>query len=278
MNEQQQNRLRELYRRSRQEQPSAALDQRILNSARRVRNRGRNRWVWGLSTAAVALLSFNVVLQIYFDASGPMEAEMLDLPSYKPRASAESTSPSSPPRPPSQMMEQRMPLPAAPVEEAVIESYELRPQPMMAPELLLQDRAADIKREKERALFKRSVAGAQRMQKSKSRHLPRLPSRLDELLARATGLSGEETASGKVIVYAGNKLILTVEDNEKGSRFKAWQGVQVLGITQDWNFTPSDLDACRKQTVFTSCNLPSGVVGFYSDGRLDHISWIQAHE
>ena len=84
--------LLSLYRRSSQEQPSALLDQRVRNAARRTIKSRRPGWKWGLSTAAVLVLSFSVVLQTYFDEGRPQEA--MDITSMAPLREQPSDSPS----------------------------------------------------------------------------------------------------------------------------------------------------------------------------------------
>ena len=54
--------LSALYQRSRREQPSAALDQAVMQEARRALSRRRLRWWLPLSTAAVILLGVSLTL------------------------------------------------------------------------------------------------------------------------------------------------------------------------------------------------------------------------
>ena len=57
--------IRKLYRQTRTEQPSSELDQRIRIAAHDDIATKKPNWVWSLSTAAVILLSVNVVLNVY---------------------------------------------------------------------------------------------------------------------------------------------------------------------------------------------------------------------
>ena len=57
--------ISELYRLTRSEQPSAELDQRIRHAAHHAIGAKKPNWIWSLSTAAVILLSVNVVLNVY---------------------------------------------------------------------------------------------------------------------------------------------------------------------------------------------------------------------
>lgn len=56
--------LTTLYRASRKEQPSEALDQAILSEARKVASKRRNRWIVPLSSAALVLLGVGLSLPL----------------------------------------------------------------------------------------------------------------------------------------------------------------------------------------------------------------------
>lgn len=64
MNEHQEQHLRDLYQLSRKEQPSTTMDKRIRQAAQGQIASRRNKWVRALSTAAVVVLSFSIVLDI----------------------------------------------------------------------------------------------------------------------------------------------------------------------------------------------------------------------
>lgn len=278
MNEQQQEKLRQLYRRSRQEQPSADLDRHIRSAAQRALNRGRNRWIWGLSTAAVLLLSFNVVIDLFMGEQHEMNYNDLDLPSSMPRMEVEKKSKAV--ESSVEEAQQQRAVPAAPAAEPVIDFYRVLPDREMEfdMESLSGDAATPSARKMERLSRKRSIMGVEKPALVETADVKILPHRLADLLKLADGLSGEELTSGKVMLYSRNKLILTVEPAATGFSYRAWQGVEILGVREDWTIRPSSLDACNDQDVYTSCVLRPGLTGYFEAERLDHISWNQADE
>lgn len=57
--------IKALYQQTRTEQPSAELDRRIQHAAYKAATKDKSRWIWPLSTAAIFMLSLNVVLNLY---------------------------------------------------------------------------------------------------------------------------------------------------------------------------------------------------------------------
>lgn len=275
MNEQEQEKLRQLYHRSRQEEPSADMDRRIRNAARRALNGGSNWWIWGLSTAAVLLLSFNVVLELFMGEQHETGIYEQDLPSSLPRMDVDKRLESN-----VEKIEQKQVVPAAPAEKPVIEFYQVLPHRKLESELesLSEDAATPGEKKSEIILRKRSSSSVEKPASAEFDALRRLPHQLADLLRLADGLSGEELASGKVLLYSDNKLILMVEPGIAGFQFKAWRGAEIIGVKEDWSISPSSLDDCHDQGAYTSCLLRPGIVGFFEADRMDHVNWIQADE
>jgi len=71
--------IRALYKQSHQEQPSEFLDKRIRKAAQRALSQNRRRWIWGLSTAAVMVLSFNIVLDLFINKPELTESYVDDI-------------------------------------------------------------------------------------------------------------------------------------------------------------------------------------------------------
>ena len=123
MSDPQQDKLRELYRRSRQEQPSVDLDRQIRDAARRPVQRRSRRWIWGLSTAAVLMLSFTVVLDLYLGDRVQEPLYFNDFQSSIKPAQVERKAMGR--ERADEEIEQQYRAPAAPAAEPVIDFYEV---------------------------------------------------------------------------------------------------------------------------------------------------------
>jgi len=124
------NRLGELYRAGTGEEPSARLDARIREAARRERPRRRHRWVPALATAAVLVLAVAVLVRV------PEQAvETGSVPNGAQQQAAE-------PAPPAASGAARKSSPARALEEAArIEMYAAPPK--------VQAPAASLERERD---------------------------------------------------------------------------------------------------------------------------------
>ncbi len=272
MNEQQQDKLRELYRRSRNEQPSIEMDQSIRIAALRALNRGRRKWLWGLSSAAVVLLCFSIVMQLVVDQPAQFELESEDMsiseypasPSLKPRSANES-----------QLIDQKI-AGAGPVAESMpslaadSSLEEIRSLAKREAALLLENKTED----EQHALSEDASFDILRSRQAIA--IPKLPTDLAGLKAMRAGLSGEERA-GKISLYAHDKLILVASPETGGFAFRAWPGAQVLGVKVDWDVLPAQWMDCEQENVYLRCVLEQGVDGYFEGQRLDHISWQQPH-
>jgi hypothetical protein len=290
MNDPQEQRLNELYRNSRREQPSAKLDRRIRKAAKAAVNRRRNRWLWTLSTAAILVLSFTLVIEMSTFEEHSVDIEFMDKPpaatvdglekeaqqrkrlnelataerkSQLLKKSAESMASD-------RMEEQLVPeLNWEPPSEADEAGYDkaigsVSPAPAHAPSTLVQSKPITLPQ----ASDKRKSPEAKQIVS-----IPDLPDTLEGLQDLNSSLTGETTSSGRVTLFSGEKLILTMHQQANGIEYMAWSGSEVLGINLDWNMTPAQALSCVEGVVYRHCQLTDDVSAFFDQQRLDHISW-----
>lgn len=279
MSDQQDKDLLALYRRSRQEEPSQLTDMRIRQAAQKAmaaRSRKDRRWLWGLSTAAVLVLSFSVVLQVWMVQDSPLviqkdsvsTSEHMPTPNFLP-------TPEPPPGGASEAGDRRlenlpaMPMSAAPMPEKTVAKEE----PM------LQEDQAEIAVDRE-AFRKKAPAHSLQQSAPEPRLpdavvIPRLPASVEAFQAMAPRLVVEKSASGLIAVYTANKLILSVQHQPDGLVFKAWPGSEVLGIKLNWQLNPMQLSGCIDDSVYQQCQLQQDVYAHFEGVRLDFIQWNQ---
>ena len=289
MTDQQDKDLLTLYRRSRQEEPSQLADTRIRQAAGKAvsikpvetsvkKNRG---WLLGLSTAAVLVLSFSVVLQVWMDQDEPsvILQESASVPVERPKPDFK---PKLKPEPSLDVSEYDMndssfddisaiPAPAAPLSKQAIGKQQSMPEEKLA------EVAAD--REVFRKKAQTRVPGVDRSKRdSRSPDtlvIPQFPESVTSLQAMAPRLVVEQNDSGLIAVYRTNKLILTIQQQPKGASFKAWPGSEILGVKVDWQLSPQQLQGCEDGPVYLKCPLKQNVDAYFEGERLDFIRWIQ---
>jgi hypothetical protein len=260
--------LYSLYQKSRQEQPRERLDERIRMAAKRRLKRDKKRWIWGLSTAAVVVLSFSVVINVSDIDSTSMQ-RIIEKETMEP----------------SEVMNdgirEEARVPESPAMLFGDNSARRIATPQEIEEVLTLDKVSQWAKSRSieisamrPALSKKSEAESVEL----SLVIPDLPTELDALLELGDSLTGEITPSGLVTVYAKDKLILTVDSNSGAHRFKAWPGSGILGVGLDWTQGVSRLQDCDNKNAYTVCSLSDQVRGMFEDNRLDHISWVVSRE
>jgi hypothetical protein len=288
MNQQEQQALRALYRQTRNEQPSHMLDRRIRQAAMQQRQRRRPRWIWGLSMAAVLVLSFSLVLQLGVqDAGLPAEYEQ-DL--HKPLSSTPHEPPESAPAP-------AFAPPGVP-------SSPSRSTPGMKKELLrpprqLADEAEISTQASEQRLTEsiQSLGAARTEDQASSRGqggtkpapmarvaptpvttpvLPTLPVQLLTWQAWSSALTVIERDSDHLeIVHQGRKIV-DLKRSEQGTRFNAWRGSEFIGVKADWSVSRYQFGDCHTDSSYQVCVWDGDVHAVFDGARLDHIRWWQA--
>jgi len=312
MNDPQDDKLLNLYRQSRLEQPSAEMDTKIVQAAKRALYRKRNRWLWALSTAAVIVISFNVVFELSFMDEQITELDTL-LEIKKPTLPSTGALPEEPLM--IERLDEQEDLQLEDQLEVLNEAADHVAQPVMN-RLLQTDGAGQqvetdrdsfksIAKPKLQAVEKERKTGLKNDQKKldikklemKKREnakrlesaapssamaprpiIPELPSTLDQLLALNAYLIGQQSNSGLITLYSQDKLILTVKSEQGLIHYKAWPGSEIIGIRLDWKMSPAELKNCRHDTAFTICDLTNGGKALFEENRLDHISWTRPDE
>ena len=269
MNDEDDLKLQALYRESRQEQPSAELDRQIHNAASRALYRKKRHWLWQLSTAAVVLLSFSVVLNLLIDEPETPEtmleeqvlSETLGL-AKSPKPAAEAEAVAGAPAESSSAREAPM-LMQAPAARALQKDKKPGTEPAQSQRMLADDAV---------------IATTEQDNEQPSFQFPRLPADLDGLLKLAEGLRGVQRADATINLYHRDKLILRVQPAEDSTRYLAWPGAEILGVAADWSYTPQSSSNCSQPVPYRRCELTSEVDGFFEGERLDHISWRQLRD
>lgn len=272
MNDQHDDALITLYQKARQEQPSELLDRRIRKAAQRRINRDKKRWVWGLSTAAVLVLSFSVVFDVSEFESEPMQSIIQEKASAHsqalndviPEAKSEPESPavlSKPDFASREVMPEEM-------DEMPLRKKKSKEQRSVEKIISSTRHSIDywLERESYKPQFEKDSVALEL-------DIPVLPVELQALLNLHTGLSGEITPAGLITIYSENKLILTLSSTGGKFRFKAWPGSEKLGVKVTWSIKPEQLNECNRQGVYVSCSLNEQVQGLFEQDRLDHIRW-----
>lgn len=288
MSDQSEQRLEQLYRQTRREQPSAILDQHIRQAAVRALARRRRTWLLGLSSVAVLVLSVSVVLDLLWDdmTTLPRPERVDTFPdriandaSPRPFSELESVNgyEDSIARQVPERLNGLVPSPSSPApeeprsrfaasrEEAARQYRESQSELALAESTALHEKAQVLKKATESRPEDADIV------------IPELPYKLGQLVRLAAGLQGEQSESGVISLYLDNKLILSVRSVIEGHQFKAWQGSEVIGVKVSWVLTPDMFEQCQAGPVYLACELKAGVTGYFESDRLDHIAWDVPH-
>lgn len=285
MNDQHEKKLLALYRRSRQEEPSQLTDERIRQAAHKVASirskeekmpKEDRRWLWGLSTAAVLVLSFSIVLQVWMDQDEPFA-----VPQESALAPVSRAAPDLKPAPAPAASKldaddtgfdslSGMPTSAAPMSEQAVGKEES----MFEEDL--EEKAAHQKALQKKPLAHRIEQPVPDSPSLDAVIIPQLPDTLEGLQTMLPRqLVVEQSESGLIVVYMANKLILTVQPQAAGSVYKAWPGSEALGVKVNWQLNPQQLMACKDGSVYLTCPLQRNVDAHFEGTRLDFILWRQ---
>lgn len=283
MNDRDDEALLALYRRSRNEQPSEILDQRIRQAALRVSNRRQRNWIWSLSKVAVVVLSFSVVLQLWMDSQPTEELVIQQEQTTKqlpgivlPSRSVEI--PQQEELNESQLSDeniiQRRSLQESTVTSgtvdddrpsaSTIDRFAVTPEP--AATILSDD-----------SLPSESPALLPDYEPTVTVIIPDLPANLAELSSLAPAITGRETTPGNIDLFIDDARILSIVPEGQTLRFRAWRVSESLGIQVDWSLEPDQLSDCVNSGEYLGCPINPQVTGFFQGQRLEYIEWLQSN-
>jgi hypothetical protein len=290
MNQQTDKALLALYRRASDQQPSALLDARVRRAAQQsVQNRPRY-WAWGLSTAAVLVLSFSVVIQL---VEAPMEQASGTADLYQtspPQEAADTESPS--------VMSQQPPAARAKAQRLNAENLALESFSAMkksqAP-TVDRDFGAPIagaglsapQHEERARLHAAPPASVDRLFEEEVGNvlLPSLPLSVDGIRQLDSTLDVSESSSGELDIHFEGSLIARLRKLDSGARIQAWRGAERLGLRFNWSRDSGLLQSCSNSgqpggnntDVHLECRV-DGRIRVYSSmstATPEYIEWIQ---
>ncbi len=270
--------IRALYRLGRQENPSNLVDKRIKNAAHRVTLKRQRRWVWSLSTAAVIVLSFTVVLNVVeteiettsnFPISAPLSQGVINdiAPIEIENSFSEDTSLT--------MHETKE------FESQVATKLESRKHKMAKEKLEPTRNKANLKRMNAAPslLTLASPADSALALEEQSEHLtlPVLPTELHGLLLLDDSLTGDEVGN-KIQVFYKDKKIIELIKYRSLVVFKAWKGSEIISLKVNWDMAISELKNCEVRRAKKICNLNKHIQAVLIEEKLEYIIWEQEVE
>ncbi|MCP4409177.1 MAG: hypothetical protein GY807_15750 [Gammaproteobacteria bacterium] len=273
MNEHQEQRLRDLYQLSRKEQPSTTMDKRIRQAAQGQIASRRNKWVRALSTAAVVVLSFSIVLDL--TQQQPELTESDDIPvTERPETEAIPME--------EEVMFDMMAPPAMPA------ATEIASEPEPEGQTGISDREAispfikfseTLKRD-QKSDFADQVAPLASHTKNLSFEMsddgiiiPTLPTTLDALLAINKSVTGKQLDNGDIEIFAGNRRILRLSHNYGVQLFTAWPGAERLEVEVNWQIGPESMFNCSYLGSALLCQWTKSVSASFRNNQLESVSW-----
>ncbi len=285
MSTEEDNKLQALYQASRDEAPSELLDQRVLRAARNQQRARQPAWLKLGAVAAVLVLSFSVVLQVgqepFDEVMEEAAVETGETALMSPMHDA--TPELSVVEPAREFMPDRQTSMTEAEPVRVLPSTAMTPAPMSRSASQDQMTKApsgfglaqpNAQRAAPSALSN-EVPSSSRERKGSYFVPPRLPVTVEGLKAMAPLLRFEISPTGRQLVYRGDKLVMSMQNDGQDRVFKAWSGSDSLGVDIDWDSPVSRFGNCRESAVYIECPLGDGVTGYFEGDRLDHIEWRQ---
>jgi len=270
--------IRALYRLGRQEHPSDLVDKRIKNAAYRVTMKRQRRWVWSLSTAAVIVLSFSVVLNVVeteiettsiFPKSAPLpQGAHYDIaPIDIENSFAEDSSVT--------MRETKE------FESQVATKLESRKHKIAKEKLEPTRKKANLKRMNASPGLSTLASPADSAlaleEPSEYLSLPVLPTELKGLLLLDDSLTGDEVGNKIQVFYKDKKIIELIKYNSLVV-FKAWKGAEIISLKVNWDMAISELKNCEVRRAKKICNLNKKVQAVLIEEKFEYIIWEQEVE
>jgi hypothetical protein len=277
MSKQWENNLQALYQASRQELPPAELDKKIRLAAQKAVQRKSSNLKWYLSSAALVLLTVNVVLFTYVP-----EPELIETPRQATSLPAKKI-PSLPlPKP------EPAPVPVIETEIDNMASRDVIKRDMLPKSAsqsntpLAPERSEDMQEDSlktgtlRKLQIKEAYQEASDVGQNKGISLPQnLPFDMNSLLAGHDDLKGRQS-SDSLEISRDNKPVLKMKKVEQGIAIEAYQGAQRWGVDAEWGHSSERALNCLKEE-YLICELTGQVQGGFENGHLIFIRWIQKY-
>ncbi len=271
MKSQWQNDLVSLYQRTRLEMPPAELDQQIRNAAKRSVQKKHPNFKWYLSTAAVVLLSLNIVL--YTVDQAPEMDEIRPQPVSPPAYRSEADPNNQPERAGEYMPQFELEEEKASASDSSIapNEFPLKLKRQLQQPIAIQELASPAARLDDEP----TQMSLQQRKSAPELQVPdHLPFDIEQLIAGHRGLSAQK-AENKLSIYQSGKLLLRMTRQAQGILIQAYQGAELWGIQANWGQSTGLNQQCEK-AEFLICDLNSKVQGGYQDKQLLFLRWVQA--
>ncbi len=280
MSKQWKNDLKALYQQTRQESPAPELNQKIRLAAQKALQRKSPNLKWYLSSAAVVLLAFNIVLFIFFP-----EPEVIEIPGQDapvPRNERLSKTPAI----------QSNPAPKMDSELAGIETQKLRQSKKLEQREVLQNKSTarkmlpELNDDFNHSLKRETEETSQGMElyESSDSEKPSFDIRIPNNLAFDihTLITGHPALTGRQFtdsleINRNNKLILKMNRIQQGVLIEAYPESQLWGVYAEWGKNTNRTLNCS-QKEYLICDLTDEIQGGFENNRLIFIRWIQKNE
>jgi len=263
----------ELYKQTRRQQPTQQLDDKILLAAKtRLAQKPKNtqRVIWALSSVAVIVLSVNVALKLVITPEqnqvplAPLintqedSYEAFDSALAKPQASTPLAKKSMPYKEASKALKKRkLKAELTRQKKQTLKQRAMMPRMMQAPmpqELTASDIMAD---------------------ENISHQLPYFPFNVKQLAEKYSLVSIQKTSPNNIQIIKANALILSLSRLNQQIIISAYPNSESLGIRIDWTLKPSQLNKCIMIESKKQCSLNSTQTAHFKNAQLIKVTWVQ---
>jgi len=271
----------ELYKRTRRPQPPQKLDDKILSAARaRLSHKPNNtkRIIWSLSSVAVLVLSVNIALKLVINPSSneaPLAPLIIEQEGLNDTldASTERFEASAP------LTTKQIELKIAPkalkkqtlksktkkelIRKKIKASKERSTMPRMMPKMMQEPMAQDL-------------SSSSMMADEPMLHpLPYFPFNVTLLVAQHSALNIKKITPNEIQITQGSALILSLKKVNLRLKITAYPNSESLGITINWGLKPSQLNGCINKNSTFQCPLNPTQTGYFENNQLIKVIWLQ---
>lgn len=237
-----------LYQKTRRQQPSAQLDDKILTAANtQLKHRAKKpkRIIWALSSVAVLVLSVNVGLKLLLEA--PVSMAPPPVASSSPRLQQERMS-----------IKMDKAISEKRIQKEVLKqkSRSMKQQSMPSPTTIAQQKPMPNALEIE---FTFTTP-------------PTIPFNVTEILKLNNTITALQKSSYEIQVYVKKDLILSLKRlSTKRIEITAYPQANELGLNINWALKPNQLNGCIKD----QCALNTVQTAYFRNNTVIKVRWIQ---